>query len=83
MSKPKINEEQYDEIVKLYQNGLFQKEIAEMYGVTTYLYIRYKDQVKKFLDWIYQDTDLKLERKYNTYISKYCSEENINNTLTA
>lgn len=52
-------------------------------GITTYLYIRYKDQVKKFLDWIYQDADLKLDRKYNTYISKYCLEENINDTLTA
>lgn len=52
-------------------------------GVTTYLYIRYKDQVKQFLDYIYQDAELYLERKYNTYISKYCSEENVNNTLTA
>lgn len=52
-------------------------------GITTYLYIRYKDQVKQFLDWTYKDADLKLERKYNTYISKYCAEKNINNTLTA
>ena len=52
-------------------------------GVTTYLYIRYREQVKLFLDYIYQDAELYLERKYNTYISKYCSEENINNTLTA
>ncbi len=52
-------------------------------GVTTYLYIRYKEQVKLFLDYIYQDAELYLERKYNTYISKYCSEENINNALTA
>ena len=52
-------------------------------GVTTYLFIRYKEQVKKFLDWIYRDADLKLERKYNTYISKYCLKEDINNTLTA
>lgn len=52
-------------------------------GVTTYLYIRYREQVKQFLDYIYQDAELYLERKYNTYISKYCLEENINNTLTA
>lgn len=52
-------------------------------GTTTYLYIRYKEQVKQFLDYIYQDAELYLERKYNTYISKYCSEKNINNTLTA
>lgn len=52
-------------------------------GVTTYLYVRYKDQVKKFLDYIYQDAELYLERKHQTYISKYCKDDNINNTQVA
>ena len=32
-----------------------------------------KYQVKKFLDWLYQDSDLYLDRKYNQYIEKYYS----------
>lgn len=52
-------------------------------GVTTYLCIRHKHQVKKFLDYIYNDAELYLERKYKTYISKYCIEDNINNTQIA
>lgn len=48
-------------------------------GITTYLYIRHKEQVKLFLDYIYQDAELYLERKYKTYTSKYCTEENIDN----
>ena len=52
-------------------------------GITTYLYIRYKEQVKLFLDYIYQDAELYLERKYQTYISKYCINNNINNTQVA
>jgi DNA-binding CsgD family transcriptional regulator len=51
-------------------------------GITKEIYISHKDQVKKFLDWIYGDATLYLERKYNIYISKYCAEENINSTLT-
>ena len=52
-------------------------------GITTYLYIRYKEQVKLFLDYIYKDAELYLERKYRTYISKYCIDDNINNTQIA
>jgi hypothetical protein len=52
-------------------------------GITTYLYIRYKEQVKRFLDYIYQDAELYLDRKYQTYISKYCMDDNINNTQIA
>lgn len=29
-------------------------------------------QVKKFLDYIYKDADLKLNRKYELYLNKYC-----------
>jgi hypothetical protein len=43
------------------------------------LRIRKKHDVQKFLDAIYKDANLYLQRKYDTYISKYCSEENINN----
>ena len=42
-----------------------------------------KEHVKKFLDCIYKDANLYLKRKYDIYVSKYCSEENIDNTLTA
>ena len=49
--------------------------------VTKSLYIGCKDNVKNFLDWIYKDATIYLNRKYDLYISKYYSEENINNTL--
>lgn len=52
-------------------------------GITSVLYIYGKKSVKHFLDSIYKDSDVYLERKYNTYISKYCSEESIDNTLIA
>lgn len=59
--------------------------IADRYenGITSIVYISHKDQVKLFLDWLYKNADLKLKRKYDIYISKYCSEENINNTSTS
>lgn len=41
--------------------------------ITKVVWVSGKEQSKRFLDWIYQDSDLKLERKYNTYISKYYS----------
>lgn len=47
------------------------------------LRIRKKNDIKIFLDAIYSDAHLYLQRKYETYISKYCSEENINNTSTS
>jgi hypothetical protein len=51
--------------------------------ITKSLYIGKKDNVKNFLDYIYKDSTIHLQRKYDLYISKYYSEENINNTLTA
>lgn len=30
-------------------------------------------QVKKFLDWLYEDADLKLDRKYQLYLKYYCN----------
>lgn len=67
---------------KLGIRGYIYENVCEN-GITANLIINHKEQVKKFLDYIYQDADLYLKRKYNIYISKYCSEENINNTLTA
>lgn len=49
-------------------------------GITFELYIRKIENTKPVLDWLYQDATLYLKRKYDIYISKYCSEENINNT---
>lgn len=51
--------------------------------ITKELRIWNKKYVKIFLDSIYKDANLYLTRKYNIYISKYCIDENINNTLTA
>lgn len=51
--------------------------------ITSNLLITHKNDCKKFLDYIYKDAEMYLDRKYNTYIAKYCSENNINNTLTA
>ena len=53
-------------------------------GITKVFNISGKNQIKKFMDWIYDDADLKLQRKYDRYIQYfYSDEENINNTLTA
>lgn len=52
-------------------------------GITMQCETRNKTKRKIFLDWIYKDADLKLERKYQIYLSKYCNSYNINDTLTA
>lgn len=59
------------------------REAGNHNGITMEFYARNKTEKKKFLDWIYQDADLKLERKYQTYLSKYCNLYDINDTLTA
>lgn len=41
-----------------------------------------KRQVKIFLDWLYTDSELYLDRKYQLYLSKYYPEL-LNNSLTA
>ena len=41
-----------------------------------------KNQVKKFLDWLYIDSELYINRKYNLYLSKY-HPELLNDSLTA
>lgn len=50
-------------------------------GVTVSLYISGKNNSSKFLDFIYKDATIYLKRKYDIYISKYCT--NINNSLPA
>lgn len=40
-----------------------------------------KNQVKKFLDWLYFDADIYLGRKHSLYLSKYY--QNIGNSLSA
>lgn len=47
---------------------------------TKLLYIHGKQRVKRFLDFVYQDADLYIERKYNIY-QKICMEMNVNNSL--
>lgn len=47
---------------------------------TKLLYICGKAKIKKFLDFIYKDADLYIERKYNIY-QKICTEMDINNSL--
>lgn len=48
---------------------------------TRTLQISGRKQIRKFLDYIYQDANLYLQRKYDIYESLY--KENINNSLTA
>ena len=48
---------------------------------TRIMQIAGRNQVKRFLDYIYEDAELFLERKYEIYQNVYCSNENINNTL--
>ena len=48
-------------------------------GITKVLSISGRNICKTFLDWIYDDANLFLERKYNRYLDYY----NINNSLSA
>ena len=48
-------------------------------GITKVFTISGRNVCKIFLDWIYKDADLFLQRKYN----RYCEYYNINNSLTA
>jgi hypothetical protein len=47
---------------------------------TKLLHICGKTKIKQFLDFIYKDAELYIERKYNIY-QKICMEMNINNSL--
>lgn len=58
------------------------REAGNCNGTTMQCEAKNKSDRKIFLDWIYQDADLKLNRKYQTYLSKYCNSCNIDNTLT-
>ena len=62
-----------------------QNIVFNLFGIKSYIYpasnkngityvwtLRKKHDVKTFLDWIYKDAELYLERKYNRYIEKYC-----------
>lgn len=48
-------------------------------GITHDIRISTKSDTKKFLDWIYQDAILYLQRKHDIYVNHY----NINNSLVA
>ena len=48
-------------------------------GITKVFTLSGRNIAKKFLDWIYQDADLFLQRKYD----RYCKYYNINNSLSA
>lgn len=61
--------------------GIISKIYNTSYNdITKSLYIGKKDNVKNFLDYIYNDATIYLQRKYDLYILKYYSEKNINNT---
>lgn len=47
---------------------------------TKLLYISGKPNIKQFLDFVYKDADLYIERKYNIY-QKICTDMNISNSL--
>ena len=47
---------------------------------TKLLHVFGKEKIKRFLDFIYKDADLYIERKYNIY-QKICMEMDINNSL--
>lgn len=47
-------------------------EASNHNGITAELRIPKKENTKKFLDYIYSDSEMHLERKYLKYISLYC-----------
>lgn len=51
-------------------------------GITKVFTVSGRLQTKMFLDWLYKDADILLERKHNRYIQYFYADlENINNTL--
>lgn len=50
------------------------KEARNHNGITSIWTISKKDDAKKFLDWIYKDANLFLQRKYNIYFDKYVKD---------
>lgn len=48
-------------------------------GITKQFTINGKNNIKIFMDWIYQDADIYLQRKYD----RYCNYYDINNSLSA
>ena len=49
--------------------------------VCTFGITNIKDRIK-FFDWIYDDANLKLKRKYNKY-QQFINNNNINNSLAS
>lgn len=53
-------------------------------GITKVFNISGRNQIKKFMDWMYQDADLFLQRKYDRYLEYFYEENsNINNSSVA
>jgi hypothetical protein len=53
-------------------------------GITKVFNVSGKRQIKKFMDWMYNESDLKLQRKYERYLKYfYSDDENIDNTSVA
>lgn len=53
-------------------------------GITKVFTIPGKNQINTFMDWMYEDADLKLQRKYDRYIQYfYSNDTNIDNTFIA
>ena len=50
---------------------------------TRTLQISGRNQIRKFLDYIYNDANLYIQRKYDVYQSLYANHNNTNNTLIA
>lgn len=46
-------------------------------GITKVFGIGNKQKVKTFLDWLYKDADIYLERKYQRYINKYYNSSQV------
>jgi intein-encoded DNA endonuclease-like protein len=56
------------------------QDTANKSSNTKLLYICGKTKMKQFLDYIYNDADLYIQRKYDTY-KTICDEMNVNNSL--
>ena len=52
-------------------------------GVTKVFTISGKNQIKKFMDWMYLDADLFLQRKYDRYIQYFYKDDDVNNSSVA
>lgn len=64
-------------IEKTLQINTYMADASSHNGITRVFGISGANQIKTFLDWLYKDADIYLERKYQKYINKYYNSSQV------